>query len=59
MKDLAPWIVLACMLILVPTVVAFGQQTAKGTFSPPANVQNAVTHNALGLAKEKKGDLDV
>jgi len=30
MKDLAPRIVLACILILMPTVAAFGQQIAEG-----------------------------
>jgi tetratricopeptide (TPR) repeat protein len=50
--------VLACILILMPSVAAFGQQTAKGQFNSEANVQNAITYNDLGLAKEKKGDLD-
>src|SRR5215469_6512565 len=54
MKDLAPRIVLACMLILMPTVATFGQQTA----NPEANVQNARTYHERGLAKKKKGDLN-
>jgi hypothetical protein len=32
----------------MPTIVASGQQEA--------NLQNAVTHDSRGLAKEKKGD---
>jgi len=38
--------------------VAFGQQAAKGLFNLPANVQNAVTYEFRGIAKEKKGDLN-
>ena len=48
MKNAPPRIVLACILILMPTVAAFGQQEA--------NLQNAVTYDSRGLAKEKKGD---
>jgi len=54
MKDLAPRIVLACLLILMPTVATFGQQTA----NPEANVQNARTYHERGLARQKKGDLN-
>jgi tetratricopeptide (TPR) repeat protein len=56
MKNSAPRMVLACLVVLIPA--AFGQQTAKSLFNPEANVQNAVTYSDRGLAKEKKGDLD-
>ena len=58
MKNATPRMVLACILILMLPVVAFGKQAAKGHFNPEANVQNAVTYDSRGLAKEKKGDLD-
>jgi hypothetical protein len=54
MRNFATRIRLACIVVLMPTVVAFGQQTA----NPETNVQNAITYNDLGLAKEKKGDLN-
>jgi hypothetical protein len=54
MKNLASRKVLACMLSLMPTVAAFGQQTAnQGT-----NVQIAVTYVDRGFVKQRKGDLD-
>jgi tetratricopeptide (TPR) repeat protein len=54
MKSLEPRTVLACLILILP-VATFGQQVAT---IPEANVQNAVTHFDLGLAKQKKGDLD-
>jgi tetratricopeptide (TPR) repeat protein len=39
-------------------VAAFGQQTAKDSFIPEANVQNAGTYYDRGIAKQKKGDLN-
>jgi hypothetical protein len=57
MKDLAPRMVLALILISMLPVVAFGQQAAKGLFNPPANVQNAVTYEFREIAKQKQGDL--
>jgi hypothetical protein len=45
MEDLAPRIVLACILILMPTVATFGQQTSN-------------QYRNRGNAKRKKGDLD-
>jgi tetratricopeptide (TPR) repeat protein len=58
MKNLALRMVLACILVLISQVAAFGQEAAKGLFNPEANVQNAITYDSRGLAKEKKGDLD-
>ena len=58
MKNLAPRMRLACILVLTLTVAAFGQQTASGPFNPPANVQNALTYEARGIAKQQKGDLN-
>jgi hypothetical protein len=58
MKNLAPPIVLACILILMLPIVAFGQHAAKGLLNPPANVQNALTYESRGFAKQKKGDLN-
>ena len=55
MKNLAPQMVLACILTLMLPVAAFGQQTAT---IPEANIQNAGTYNDRGIAKRKKGDLD-
>jgi len=46
---------LACILILMPTVAAFGQQTA----NPEANMQNAITYNDRGRTcqdKEKRSE---
>jgi hypothetical protein len=43
MKYLAR-IVLACILVLMVAVAAFGQKNAKDLFIPEANVQNAVTY---------------
>ena len=40
MRNFATRIRLACIVVLMPTVVAFGQQTA----NPETNVQNAVTY---------------
>ena len=54
MRNFATRIRLACIVVLMLTVAAFGQQTA----NPETNVQNAITYNDLGLAKEKKGDLN-
>ena len=54
MRNFATRIRLACIVVLMPTVAAFGQQTA----NQEANAQNAATYNDRGLAKEKKGDLD-
>jgi len=42
MKKVRPPRVLACILILIPTVAAFGQQTA----NQEANAQNAVTYDS-------------
>jgi hypothetical protein len=50
MKHLAPRIVLACILILMPTVIAFGQQIAKDLKSE-GNVQTAITYLDRGLAR--------
>jgi tetratricopeptide (TPR) repeat protein len=55
MKSLVPRTVLACLSTLILPVATFGQQVAT---IPEANVQNAVTYFDLGLAKQKKGDLD-
>jgi hypothetical protein len=57
MKNLALRMVLACILVLISQIAAFGQEAAKGLFNPEANVQNAITYDSRGLAKEKKGDL--
>ena len=54
MKDLAQRTVLACIVILMPTVATFGQQTS----NQEANIQNAATYGSRGTAKERKGDLD-
>src|ERR1700722_18249255 len=58
MRNLAPRIALAWMLISMPPGAAFGQQTAKDPFIPEANVQNAGIYNDRGIAKQNKGDLD-
>ncbi|MBV8280435.1 MAG: tetratricopeptide repeat protein [Candidatus Eremiobacteraeota bacterium] len=58
MRKFATRIRLACIVVLMPTVAAFGQQTGKGPFNPETNVQDAITYNDLKLAKEKKGDLN-
>jgi Flp pilus assembly protein TadD len=55
MKNLVSRVVLEGIFILMLAVAAFGQQTAT---IPEANIQNAVTYTDLGLAKEKKGDLN-
>jgi hypothetical protein len=55
MKNLAPRMVVACMLILMLPIAAFGQQSAKDPFNSIANVQNAATYNDRGLAKQKMG----
>jgi hypothetical protein len=55
MKKLAPRMVLACVLVLIPTVAAFGQQTAKDPFNPAPNLQNALTYETRGIAKLQKG----
>lgn len=54
MKNLALQMLLACVLVLVPTVAAFGQQSA----NQEANAQNAVAYSNLANAKLGKGDLD-
>jgi hypothetical protein len=54
MKDARPRMLLVRLLLLMLPVVAFGQQTD----NQEANVQNASTYEARGLAKERKGDLD-
>jgi hypothetical protein len=54
MKNATPRMVLACILISMLPVVAFGQQTA----NQETNVQNAGTCNDRGFVKQKKGDLD-
>jgi tetratricopeptide (TPR) repeat protein len=54
MRNFATRIRLACIVVLMPTVAAFGQQIA----NPETNVQNAATYNDRGLAREKKGDLN-
>jgi tetratricopeptide (TPR) repeat protein len=55
MKNLVPRMVLEGIFIWMVTVAAYGQQTAT---IPEANIQNAVTYTDLGLAREKKGDLN-
>jgi hypothetical protein len=54
----APRIRLLWILVWIPTVAAFGQQAAKELSNPAANVQNALSYNDRGIAKQKKGDLD-
>jgi tetratricopeptide (TPR) repeat protein len=54
MKHATPRMRLAFILVLMLPVVALGQQTA----NQEANAQNAVTYEARGLAKQKKGDLN-
>jgi hypothetical protein len=54
MRKFANRIRLACIVVLMPTVAAFGQQTA----NQEANAQNAATYNDRGLAKERNGDLN-
>ena len=45
------------ILVWIPTVAAFGQQAAKDLANPDANVQNAISYNDRGIAKQRKGDL--
>jgi hypothetical protein len=48
--------VLACLLVLIPSLAAFAQQAPKVLFNVGANAQIAVTYVFRGYAKQKKGD---
>jgi hypothetical protein len=56
--NLAPRIQLLWILVWIPTLAAFGQQAAKELSNPAESVQNAISYNDRGVAKQKKGDLD-
>jgi hypothetical protein len=58
MKDLAPWIVLSCILILMPIVVAFGQQTAKGQFEFGSKCSKCRHLRLPGMSQGEEGRSD-
>jgi hypothetical protein len=55
MKNATPRMRLACILVLMLPVLAFGQQAAKGLFNPEANVENAVTYDSRGNSQGEEG----
>ena len=58
MKNATPRLRLACILVLMLTFAAFGQQASKGLFNPETNVQAAIAYEFRAYGELRTGDLN-